>query len=173
MIRCQVCGYDNKDDAELCLNCGETLVKAKVSQAMDDVSDEATVLIDPAAMQKRIQEEIKKDKPAAPPAPVAAAPPRPAAPAPAPPRPAAPAPAAAPRPAAVSAPDSDRSDKQWVVALVLAFFIPGAHRFYTGKIGSGVLQLVTLGGCGIWQLIDFIMIATDKFTDADGKLLKK
>lgn len=171
MIRCQVCGYDNKDDAELCLNCGETLVKAKVSQAMDDVSDEATVLIDPAAMQKRIQDEIKKEKPAAPPAP-AGAPARPAVPAAAPPPPR----AAAPAPAVASAPagdGSERGEKQWVVALVLAFFIPGGHRFYLGKIGSGVLQFVTLGGCGIWQLIDFIMIATDKFTDAEGKLLKK
>lgn len=47
----------------------------------------------------------------------------------------------------------------------------GVHRFYVGKVGTGVLQLITLGACGIWTVIDFIIIAVGNFTDGDGKLI--
>jgi hypothetical protein len=67
------------------------------------------------------------------------------------------------------------SDKEWLPALLLAFFVGcfGVHRFYTGHIGIGIVQLLTLGGCGIWALIDFIMIITGSFTDVNGLPLKK
>ena len=67
-----------------------------------------------------------------------------------------------------------KSDKSNTVALLLCFFLGflGVHRFYVGKIGTGVLQLVTLGGLGIWALIDFIMIVVQKFTDSEGNTLK-
>jgi len=42
----------------------------------------------------------------------------------------------------------------------LLFGLCGLHRFYMGDIGIGIAQLLTLGGCGIWQLIDFIRILT-------------
>lgn len=63
-----------------------------------------------------------------------------------------------------------KSEKDWLTTLLLCLFLGviGVHRFYTGKIGTGILQLVTLGGCGIWTLIDLIMILTGKFTDKDG-----
>ena len=66
------------------------------------------------------------------------------------------------------------SDKSNTVALLLCFFLGvlGVHRFYVGKIGTGILQLVTLGGLGIWALIDFIMIVMQKFTDGEGNTLK-
>lgn len=66
-----------------------------------------------------------------------------------------------------------RSDKNNVTALLLCFFLGavGAHRFYVGKIGTGILQLVTLGGLGFWALIDFIIIALQKFTDKEGRTL--
>jgi TM2 domain-containing membrane protein YozV len=66
------------------------------------------------------------------------------------------------------------SGKSNTVALLLCFFIGflGVHRFYVGKVGTGILQLVTLGGLGIWALIDFIMIAMQKFTDSEGNILK-
>jgi TM2 domain-containing membrane protein YozV len=66
------------------------------------------------------------------------------------------------------------SDKSNTVALLLCFFIGflGAHRFYVGKVGTGVLMLVTLGGLGIWALIDMIIIIMQKFTDSEGNTLK-
>ncbi|MFW5966276.1 MAG: TM2 domain-containing protein [Persicimonas sp.] len=65
--------------------------------------------------------------------------------------------------------------RDWLVTLLLCIFVGGlgVHRFYTGHIGLGVLQLLTGGGCGIWWLYDLIMIATGKFTDADGQPLEK
>ena len=65
--------------------------------------------------------------------------------------------------------------KQWLVALLLCLFVGGLgiHRFYVGKTGTGVLMLLTAGGCGIWWLIDLIMIATGSFKDAAGRDLQK
>lgn len=63
-----------------------------------------------------------------------------------------------------------KSDKNWLATLLLCLFLGGigVHRFYVGKVGTGILQLITLGGCGIWTLIDLIMIITGSFTDKDG-----
>lgn len=65
--------------------------------------------------------------------------------------------------------------KEWLTTLLLCLFLGalGGHRFYTGHTGIGIAQLLTLGGCGIWALIDLIMIITDKFTDASGQPLRK
>ncbi len=65
--------------------------------------------------------------------------------------------------------------KSWLATLLLCFFLGGlgVHRFYTGHIATGVLQLLTLGGCGLWTLIDFIMIIIGKFNTADGQALQK
>lgn len=52
--------------------------------------------------------------------------------------------------------------KRWLTAFCLSLFLGGlgADRFYLGKAGTGVLKLLTLGGLGIWALVDFILIAT-------------
>ena len=67
-----------------------------------------------------------------------------------------------------------KSDKDWLITLLLSLFLGGlgVHRFYVGKIGTGILQLITLGGCGIWTLIDLIMIITGNFKDKDGYVIK-
>jgi hypothetical protein len=65
--------------------------------------------------------------------------------------------------------------KDWLTTLLLCFFLGffGIHRFYTGSTGIGVVQLLTVGGCGIWTLIDFIMILTDAYKDGKGRPLVK
>ncbi len=67
------------------------------------------------------------------------------------------------------------SDKSRAVALVLGLVLGvfGAHRFYAGKIGTGILMLCTFGGMGIWYLVDNIMIASGGFRDAEGKLITR
>lgn len=52
--------------------------------------------------------------------------------------------------------------------LCLLFGVLGAHRFYVGKIGTAILQLVTFGGLGVWALIDLILIIVGAFTDKEG-----
>jgi ribosomal protein L40E len=65
--------------------------------------------------------------------------------------------------------------KDWLTTLLLAIFLGwlGVHRFYTGHILIGVIQLLTGGGCGIWALIDIIMIAAENFNDKQGNPLVK
>lgn len=65
----------------------------------------------------------------------------------------------------------EKSSKSFVAAILLCFFLGslGIHRFYVGKIGTGILQIITLGGLGIWVLIDFIMIIIGKFSDSEGR----
>ena len=67
------------------------------------------------------------------------------------------------------------SDSQWVVTLLLAFLLGviGAHRFYVGKTGTGILMLLTFGGLGIWLLIDLILIVTGQFTNKDGEKIAR
>jgi len=66
------------------------------------------------------------------------------------------------------------SDKSWVATLLLSLFTGGigGHRFYVGKIGTGVLMLLTCGGLGVWALIDLIVIIMGNFKDADGRVIK-
>jgi TM2 domain-containing membrane protein YozV len=66
------------------------------------------------------------------------------------------------------------SPKGFVPTILLCFFLGtfGIHRFYVGKTGTGILQLLTLGGLGIWALVDFIMVVTGNFTDGAGMRIK-
>ncbi|MCA6483113.1 MAG: TM2 domain-containing protein [Chitinophagaceae bacterium] len=61
----------------------------------------------------------------------------------------------------------------WLTTLLLCFFLGalGVHSFYTKKTAIGVAQLLTLGGCGIWALVDLIMIIVGSFKDGNGNTL--
>ena len=65
------------------------------------------------------------------------------------------------------------SPRSRTTAMLLAGFLGpfGAHRFYVGKTGTAVLQLVTLGGLGLWWLADLIMIGAGAFRDSEGRLV--
>ncbi len=66
------------------------------------------------------------------------------------------------------------SEKNWLAALLLEIFLGvlGIHRFYVGKIGTGILWLITAGWLGIGWLVDLIMIACGSFKDKQGRPLK-
>ena len=68
----------------------------------------------------------------------------------------------------------EKSEKGFVPTLLLCLFLGvlGVHRFYVGKIGTGVLMILTVGGFGIWALIDLILIIVGSFKDKDGLPIK-
>lgn len=65
---------------------------------------------------------------------------------------------------------NSQSQNQWIVVLLLAFFLGfiGAHRFYVGKNGTGILMILTIGGIGLWVLYDLIVIITGNFKTKEG-----
>lgn len=62
------------------------------------------------------------------------------------------------------------SDKKFVPAVLLCFFLGslGIHRFYLGKVGTGILMLLTFGGLGIWTIIDFVRLIIGSMKDRNG-----
>ena len=76
-----------------------------------------------------------------------------------------------PLPGSTSLANVSLSEKKILPAFLLCFLLGvfGAHRFYVGKVGTGVLQLLTLGGLGIWAMIDLIMIIVGAFRDGEGE----
>lgn len=67
--------------------------------------------------------------------------------------------------------EGEEGEKNWLVALLLSIFVGviGVDRFYLGYVGLGILKLITIGGLGVWALIDVILIAMNQLTDADGR----
>lgn len=65
------------------------------------------------------------------------------------------------------------SERRILPAALLCFFfgVFGAHRFYVGKTGTAVIQLLTLGGLGIWAMIDLVVILLGQFRDDHGRPL--
>lgn len=68
---------------------------------------------------------------------------------------------------------SDEKNR-WIITVLLCWFLGifGAHRFYTNHILIGIIQLITLGGCGIWAFIDLIIILTGNFKDSQGNPIR-
>ncbi|MHA5218697.1 TM2 domain-containing protein [Dysosmobacter sp. Phy] len=76
---------------------------------------------------------------------------------------------------APAVPVGGEASKDWMITLLLCLFCGGigVHRYYVGKIGTGILYTLTLGIFGIGTLIDLIKIATGKFTDKNGNYIRK
>jgi TM2 domain-containing membrane protein YozV len=70
-------------------------------------------------------------------------------------------------------PPAVNPSKSFTTALLLSIFVGslGVDRFYLGHIGLGLVKLFTLGGCGVWYIIDIILIATRQVNDAQGRPL--
>ena len=66
------------------------------------------------------------------------------------------------------------SPKSWLATLLLSIFLGelGIDRFYLGKVGTGILKLITLGGFGIWWIIDIILTVAGAATDKQGLVVK-
>ena len=81
---------------------------------------------------------------------------------------------APPKPAVETKMEEEISPKSRLAVTLLAWFLGclGVHRFYLGKIGTGIAMLLTAGGLGIWALVDFIMAVAGVMKDKEGKLIK-
>lgn len=67
----------------------------------------------------------------------------------------------------------NKTDREWLITIILCLLAGtlGVHNFYNRKVGLGILQLLTLGGCGIWTLIDLILIALGRFKNNEGQFV--
>ena len=68
-----------------------------------------------------------------------------------------------------SAANSEISDKRILPVILFLILLPTVHRFYVGKIGTGLLFFFTIGGVGIWWIYDVIISITGNFTDKQGR----
>ncbi len=69
---------------------------------------------------------------------------------------------------------NSKSEKSGIACLLFLLLLGplGIHRMYVGKVGTGILFLLTCGGFGLWWLIDLILLIAGSFTDAQGSTVK-
>ena len=70
----------------------------------------------------------------------------------------------------------DVSEKRILPTFLLFLILSwplGAHRFFLKRYASAILFIITIGGCGIWWIVDFILIVTGSMKDDEGKLVKR
>jgi hypothetical protein len=74
-------------------------------------------------------------------------------------------------PAASQGPSHMPYRRNYFIALGLSIVVGmlGVDRFYMGKIGTGILKLITGGGLGIWWIIDMVLIASGQMRDKQGQ----
>lgn len=67
------------------------------------------------------------------------------------------------------------NELNWTVLLLLSLFLGGmgADRFYVGKVGTGIAKLLTLGGLGVWSIVDLILVLTNNLKDKQGRVPKR
>lgn len=63
-----------------------------------------------------------------------------------------------------------QSERNWLLTLLLCVFFGwlGLHRFYVGKVGTGLIQFFTVVGFGVWWFVDLLLILFGEFRDAQG-----
>jgi restriction system protein len=68
----------------------------------------------------------------------------------------------------------ERSSRNYIAAVILVVFLGffGAHRFYAGRWPTGLLQAATLGGFGVWWVIDIFIVATGSLKDDTGRRIR-
>jgi TM2 domain-containing membrane protein YozV len=69
--------------------------------------------------------------------------------------------------------DQSESNKTILPIVLFLILLPTVHRFYVGKIGTGLLFFFTIGGLGIWWIYDVIISITGNFTDKQGRKITR
>ena len=67
------------------------------------------------------------------------------------------------------------SERDWLTTLIISFLVGwfGIDRFYLGYTGLGILKLITFGGCGVWYIVDLILIAMGNLDDSEHQPLRR